>query len=526
MIRAMLSQCAQNYPRKAAYLCGARSVTWSELDARSSRLAAVLHEEGIVAGEAVGILALETIEVYEHLYACAKLGAVRVSLNWRFSAPELTHILHDARLRLLFVQAELLAQAQQIQEQLKSAGVRVIVFGTSAVVSPYEERMAGVTGRAEHMEWPELEPEHPLLYSYTSGTTGRPKGAIISNTAAAHAVLSGVIGRGFTHDDIYYVSAQSAWIVVMMTMFGLANGMTHAIPDGAFEIHACLRDIERLKVTAVLWVPTMIKRAIHASRDFSYDLSSLRVIMYGSSPASAELVRDAYATFGCELTQTYGMTETCGGVTHLSPADHRRAIAADETLLSSVGRPSTLFSLSLRSDEGVPVAPGEPGEIWIRGKPLMTGYLNLAEENAAVFDGDWFRTNDIGRIDDDGYLFLIGRRQFQINTGAVKVYPTAVEEVLSGHPSVAEVCVLGAQHPEWGEAVVALIEPAKADCSAADLLAYCATRMSKAACPKAFLLRSPLDRTATGKVDRRAASDWLSRNVHLLPWKLQPEDHL
>ena len=526
LIRSMLGQCARNFPRKAAYLCGTNSRTWSEIDERSSLLAAVMEEEGIGKGDAVGILARETLEVYEHLYACAKLGAVRVSLNWRFSAPELAHIVRDAQLRLLFIQAELLGQVEGIRSELDAAGVRVMVFGGRAAPasesSEYERRIAAAAKRAESFRWPALEAEHPLLYSYTSGTTGRPKAAVISNSAAAHAVLSGVIGRGFSHDDIYYVSAQSSWIVVMMTMFGLANGMAHAIPDGTFEIDACLKDIERLRVTAVLWVPTMIRRAIRASRKVSYDLSSLRVIMYGSSPASPELVRETYTAFGCELTQTYGMTETCGGVTHLSAEDHRRAIAGDFDLLSSVGRPSTFFSLSLRSEHGAPVAPGEAGEIWIKGKPLMSGYLHLPQENAETFDGEWFRTNDIGRIDSQGYLFLLGRRQFQINTGAVKVYPTAVEDVLSGHPAVEEVCVLGAPHPEWGEAVVALVELADADCSAAHLLAHCGRRLSKAACPKAFLFPGRLERTATGKVDRRAMAEWMACHVHLLPWNIPP----
>ncbi len=519
LIRSMLAQCARNFPRKTAYLCGTRSRTWSEIDGRSSLLAAVMQEEGIRTGDAVGILARETLEVYEHLYACAKLGAVRVSLNWRFSPAELAHIVRDAQLRLLFVQADLLPEAEAACMVVDSGTVRLMVFGgADAPESSYERAMSAAAMRVSGMEWPPLEPQHPLLYSYTSGTTGVPKAAVISNSAAAHAVLSGVIGRGFTQDDIYYVTAQSSWIVVMMTMFGLSNGMTHAIPDGAFEIHACLKDIERLRVTAVLWVPTMIRRAIRASREAVYDLSSLRLIMYGSSPASPELVRETYAAFRCELTQTYGMTETCGGVTHLSPADHRRAIAGDVGLLSSVGRPSTFFSLSVRSEGGNPVPPGELGEIWIKGKPLMSGYLNLPQANAEAFEGQWFRTNDIGRVDSEGYLFLAGRRQFQINTGAVKVYPAAVEDVLSAHPAVEEACVVGAPHPEWGEAVVALVELAQADCRAADLAVHCAERLGKASCPKAFLFPARLARTATGKVDRRAMAEWMTSQIHLLPW--------
>lgn len=519
LIRSMLAQCAQNFPGKAAYLCGARSRTWSEIDKRSSLLAAVMKEEGVSTGDAVGILARETLEVYEHLYACAKLGAVRVSLNWRFSPAELAHIVRDAKLRVLFVQAELLDQAQAICTRLDGTTTRLVVFGgPNAPASQYERGMNAVAERVDSVAWPELEPEHPLLYSYTSGTTGSPKAAAISNCAAAHAVLSGVIGRGFRHDDIYYVTAQSSWIVVTMTMFGLANGMTHAIPDGVFEIHACLKDIERLRVTAVLWVPTMIRRAIRASRETRCDLSSLRVIMYGSSPASPELVRDTYAAFGCELTQTYGMTETCGGVTHLSPEDHRRAIAGESGLLSSVGRPSTFFSLSVRSEQGTPLPPGEIGEIWIKGKPLMSGYLGLPQANEEAFDGRWFRTNDLGHVDSNGYLFLAGRRQFQINTGAVKVYPTAVEDVLSAHPAVEEVCVLGAPHPEWGEAVVALVELAQAECSAADLLAHCLARLGKPSCPKAFLFPPRLERTPTGKLDRRAMAEWMASHAHLLPW--------
>lgn len=525
LLGQMLERCAACYPDKAAYVCGDRRRTWNEIHERSDALARALQDLGARKGQAIGILGQEGLEIYEHLYACVKLGAVRVGLNWRYAPPELLHVLRDASVEILLVQARLMPVIQSLRADIDTLGIKVLGYGGHHDEAlDYDVLIGKATGSQPDM--PSVFPDDPMLYSYTSGATGNPKGVVISHRSAASSVLSAVVGRGLAHDDVYYVPPQSSWITVMMNLFGLANGMTHAIPDGVFEIGQCLRDIERFRATVVLLVPTMIKRAIKEYRAGTYDLSSLRMIMYGSSPASPELVRETYEVFGCELTQTYGMTETAGGVTHLSPGDHRSALASEPQLLSSVGRPSVMFSLSIRGEDGQPLAPGMAGEIWIKGGAVMTSYLNLPDQTVDVLRDGWLRTNDIGKFDARGYLYLIDRKQFQINTGAVKVFPAVVERVLLSHPAVDEACVLGAPHPEWGEAVVAIVtlKPGWQQPTQEEFKRFCVKSLSKPECPKAYIFTDDFARTSTGKVAKDSVKKWLLSNTNLLPWATSESD--
>lgn len=447
-----------------------------------------------------------------------------MGLNWRYAPPELLHVLRDAGVEILLVQARLMLDIQPLRTEMAAIGIKVVGYGGHHDAAlDYDDLIGRAAGCQP--DTPPISPDDPFLYSYTSGATGNPKGVVISHRSAASSVLSAVVGRGLVHDDVYYVPPQSSWITVMMNLFGLANGMTHAIPDGVFEIAQCLRDIERFRATVVLLVPTMIKRALKEYRAGTYDLSSLRMIMYGSSAASPELVRETYEVFGCELTQTYGMTETAGGVTHLTPGDHRCALASEPQLLNSVGRPNVMFSVSIRDESGKTLAAGIVGEIWIKGDTVMTSYLNLPEQTADVLRGEWLRTNDMGKFDARGYLYLIDRKQFQINTGAVKVFPAVVERVLLTHPSVDEVCVLGAPHPEWGEAVVAIVKLKPGwQPTQEDLKRFCVKSLSKPECPKAYIFTDDFARTSTGKVAKDSVKKWLLSNIGLLPWATGESD--
>ncbi len=525
--RGMLERCAANFPDKAAYLCGERGSTWREMSVRSDALAIALQGLGVAKGDVVGVLGEESIEIYESLFACMKIGAIRVGLNWRHPVSQLRHILRDAGVRLLLVQDRCIHLIRPLRAELGALGIRLLGYGPSHDAElDYEGILRPALGHP--LEAPHPEGGDALLYSYTSGATGNAKGVIISHRAAATAILSGALGRGLVHDDVHYLPAQSSWVIILMNLFGLATGMTHAIPDGVFEIRQCLRDLERLRVTVVLMVPTMIKRALAEYRAGAYDLSSLRMIMYGSAPASPAFAKEIHETFGCDLAQTYGMTETAGGISHLSPGDHRLALAGEPQLLNSVGRPTILFSVSIRDEDGRALPAGEVGEIWVRGDAVMTAYLNDPRETAEALVGGWLRTNDIGRLDGRGYLYLVDRRKYVIKSGGVKVFSAGVESVLGRHPSVEEACVLGMPHATWGEAVVAVLKlrPGVREPSIDELTRHCNVYLSKPECPKAFVFVDELARTATGKVAKEAAREWLSAHAHLLSWPGQPEESL
>ncbi|WP_208510340.1 AMP-binding protein [Variovorax paradoxus] len=523
-LREMVKRCARNYPTKTAYYCGDRCATWRQMDERSDRLAVALQGMGHGKGTAVAILTLESIEVYEHFFACMKIGAVRVGINTQYAWPEARHVLKDSGAKVLMVDARCKQMADDHRTEIEALGITLIGYnGAHDFALDYENLLKSACGEPA---WPALAPDDLLFYSYTSGTTGVPKGVMLTQQGAADCVIHSLISFGFAADDTWYMPAASAWVVVIMNCFNLGNGMSVVIPDGAFQIVTYLRDVERFRVTVALLVPTMIRRAIAEHESGKYDLSSLRLLMYGSSPATPKLIRDARAAFKVAMAQTYALTESTGGwVTFLTEEDHRLALESETELLKSVGRVGIHFDCSIRDDDGNPVPVNTKGEIWLRGSTVMKGYLNLPEATAEVLKDGWLRTNDIGRMDERGYIYLLDRRKFMIITGAVNVFPTTVEAVLVEHPAIQELAVVGVPHPEWGEAVVAVVvrRPTHADVAAADIIKFCHGRLGAPETPKHVVFVDDLIKTANAKVRKAEIIKWLSTEKGLVPWSTEVE---
>ncbi|HRH86643.1 MAG TPA: AMP-binding protein [Rubrivivax sp.] len=525
LARDMIGRCARNRPNRIAYRCGQRSTTWRQMDERSDRFATALQSLGHRAGETVAILTLETIEVYEHFFACMKIGAPRVGLNTQYPWPEMIHVIKDSNTRFLVVQARCAHLLAGREAELAALGVTLIGLGEGHGLPHDYETLLAAAGAAP--AWPTLRGDDLLLISYTSGTTGYPKGVMLTQDGGANCINHSLISFGFGPDDVWYVPASSAWVVVMMSVFGLGNGMTTAIPDGAFQIRSWLEEVARFKVTVGLLVPTMMQRVIaEVQASPGHDLSSLRTLMYGSSPATPKLIRDARATFKVALLQTYAMTEATGGwITFLTEEDHQIALRDEPGLLKSVGRVGMHYDCSIRDEQGRPVPAGESGEIWLRGNTLMKGYRNLPGPTAEALVDGWLRTNDIGRVDERGYLYLLDRQKFMIITGAVNVFPTSVEAVLVEHPAVEEVAVVGVPHPDWGEAVVAVVvrRAGHAQASAAELIAYCDGRLSRPETPKHVVFADALPKTSNAKVKKNDIKHWLRSEAGLVPWTTATE---
>jgi acyl-CoA synthetase (AMP-forming)/AMP-acid ligase II len=254
----------------------------------------------------------------------------------------------------------------------------------------------------------------------------------------------------------------------------------------------------------------------------SYDLSSWRFLIYGSAPSSPALIRQMREVLPVHLVQTYGLTEvTGGGATYLTETDHREALARRPERLKSVGRVGPHFECSIRDADGKPLPPNTQGEVWIRGTAVMKGYLNRPQETAEVMrEGGWLCTNDIAQMDEDGFLYLLDRKKFMIISGAVNVFPAAVEAVLSEYNGIEEVAVIGAPHPQWGEAVVAFVR-IKSSCagpSIDDIVDFCADNLSKPEIPKHVILVAELPKTSNGKIMKQPLKDMLAREPTLLPW--------
>ena len=488
----ILRDHAGERPQAAALSFEGTTWTFRELHERSSRVANALQASGVRAGDRVAVLTKNRAENYELIYACSQIGAILVGLNWRLAALEIAAIVEDAKPSVIIVSEEesrLLSERALAVDSLK----RVIHFGQDydawQGAAPAED--AGYVGA----------PDDVILLLYTSGTTGLPKGVMLTNE-----------GMSYTRRlaDAWKMGPSSVNLVAMpMFHIGgcgygsstmLAGGhtvlMREVNPAKAIEL------IARYRVTHTFFVPTVVQSLLQVPGVESADLSSLELLMYGASPIGDVLLRRALGVLKCRFMQAYGMTESSGTVVELEPEDHDPdGPRAD--LLRSCGRALPWVEARIIDPATLDDAEtGKVGEIWLRTHMLMKGYWNKPEATSdAITAAGWFRTGDAGYLDAQGYIYLFDRFKDMIVSGGENVYPAEIENVLNAHPAVLEVGVIGAPHERWIEtpiAVVVLKPGQKAD--AQELIAFTRERLAHYKCPTSVRFVQSLPRNASGKL--------------------------
>lgn len=510
LMRDYLAAQARSWPQRTAYVVGDRRHSWEQTASRSWRLAAALQELGVGKGDVVATLSRDGHATIEVWFACATMGAVRTGINWRYAPREIEHILRDAHVSVLLVEGGAPEAAVDSLDLTGIASLRHVVgIGDHHKELDYEALLAGQES-LERESWPDLSGQDDLAISYTTGSTGLPKGAVWSQQSVVDAQLNTWLQSGARHDDVFLHCLPAAGVPILLATWNVFVGGTIVVMS-QFSAGEALRLIEQERVTSTLLVPTMMLDVLDHPTRAECDLSSLRLVVYGSAPATPALVRRAIDAFGCELQQWYGSTEGVGGwFSILHDADHRWALENDPALLQSCGRPTLHTELRIADDDGQPLPVGEVGEVTVRSSTLMTGYLNLPQETAeALTDGGWLRTGDVGRLDDEGYLYLVDRKKFLIITGAYNVYPVVVENVLAEHPAVREVTVVGAPHPRWGQEVVAVVVR-ESDVDEQDLIEFCQGRLATFEVPKRIAFVGELPRGATGKLLKREVASWFA----------------
>jgi long-chain acyl-CoA synthetase len=487
---------AARRPDAVALIAGEHTLTFAELDARTSQAAQAFRAAGVGFGDRVALIEKNGVEFFEVLFGLAKLGAIGVPVNWRLAPPEMAHIIDDAAARVVVVGAEFVGHVEAIEDQLTVDAVVVVgahsrwqSFDAWVAAHPAED--PGITTVSDDI----------AFLMYTSGTTGLPKGVMLSN-ANYFNKTTGVI-------DKWRFDADSVSLVVM-PMFHMAGsgwalvGVYQGCPTVVLrdvDPRAILDSIARHRITNMLLVPAVIQMLLAAPGVESYDFSSVRAIVYGASPITDDVLLKGLDRIGCEFQQVYGMTETTGSITQLDAVDHDPVQRPE--LLRSCGKPYEWVQIQIVDDDGNPLPANTIGEVWTRSSQNMLGYWNNPQATASTVTADgWLKTGDAGYVDGDGYLYLNDRKKDMIVSGGENIYPTEVENVLMTHPAVADVAVIGVPDAKWGEAVKAVVVVA-ADTSEAELIAYARDRLGGFKLPKSVDFVTTLPRNASGKLLKR-----------------------
>ncbi|WP_327166234.1 long-chain fatty acid--CoA ligase [Streptomyces zaomyceticus] len=490
---------ARKTPDRIAVVHDGRTWTYRELHGRVLRLAHALRALGVARGDRIAYLGPNHPAFLETLFAAGTLGAVFVPLNTRLAAPELAYNLADSGTTVLVHAPE---QAEAARAAAAEAGVRHRI----ALVGPDEDGALGYEGLLAGAGSGPLDeavaPEDPCMIMYTSGTTGRPKGAVLSHANITWNSVNVLVDTDLSGDEVTLVVAplfHTAGLNMTCLPTLLKGGRVVLL--GAFDAERVLELIEDLQVTYMFGVPTMYDAMAARPRWETTDLSSLRTLNCGGAPVPARTIA-AYLDRGLAFSQGYGMTEASPGVLYL---DREQTSAK----ASSAGVPHFFTDTRVVLPDGRAAEPGERGEILVHGPNVMTGYWRRPEDTEAAFtDGHWLRTGDIARLDEDGYAYIVDRVKDMFVSGGENVYPAEVEDALLTHPAVAECAVIGVPDPVWGEvgrAVVVLRPDAHAD--EEDILGHLQGRLAKYKIPKSLVVTEALPRTASGKIIKPAVRD-------------------
>ena len=478
-----------------------RTWTWGQWNDRIRRLAGALVARGIARGDVVGILDKNHPATVELTMAAASLGAATAIFNWRLAGDEVDFAVNDSGARILIVGSELLPLVDGIRDRLEHVEEIIEVTPEGTEGDAYERLLAEATATGPAAE---VEPGDVCLVMYSSGTTGRPKGVMLTQRAMIAHTVNAFEGWSFDPGDKHLVAMPFFHVGGTSS---IQQGFHVGVPtiitreaDGASLVGAILAGANR-----TFLVPAVLAQVLAAGPDAIAIFGNLKSYCYGASPMPLPLLRAALEAWpNTDFMQVYGLTEICGVITHLMPEDHRdtehphRLVSAGTLLPDAELRVVDVVT-------GADVATGENGELWFRTPQLMRGYLNREDATREVITEDgWFRSGDIGRIDEDGYVYVEDRLKDMIISGGENIYSPEVERVLAEHPAVMEVAIFGVPDEKWGESVKATVA-LKPDMQATEdeLLTWCRDRLAHYKCPKSVDFMEALPRNPTGKILKR-----------------------
>ena len=513
-LAAMVHDRAKSRGSAIVFEFEGRQTTFAEFDVRTNQVANALGAMGVRKGERIAYLGKNSEIYFELLLGAMKAGVVMAPVNWRLAGPEVAFIVDDSKAPTLFVGPEFVTQVRNIQPQLPDVRTVITTEGGAGEWQDFATWRDAQSGDAPKQP---IDSKDIAIQLYTSGTTGKPKGAMLSHANLLNLVQSGnetelPEWNRWTTDDVSLVAMPifhiggSGW-----GLTGLYHGAKGVIAR-EFDPTKVLDFFEQSGITKLFMVPAAMQFVVRQPRARQIDFSRLKYILYGASPIPAALLKECIEVFKCGFVQMYGMTETTGTIVALQPEDHIEGLDR----MRSAGKALPGIELAILDASGNCLPPGEVGEIATRSGSNMAGYWNMPEATARTIDSDgWLRTGDAGYMDSDGYLYIHDRIKDMIISGGENIYPAEVESAICDHPDVAEAAVIGIPDDKWGEAVKAIVvmKPGKT-AAATDIINFTRERIAGFKTPKTVDFLPALPRNPSGKILRRNLRDpyWVGKD--------------
>jgi long-chain acyl-CoA synthetase len=498
----LLIRNAHKFPNKTALVDGEVSQTFQMLNERVNRLAQQMLDFGLRKGDRIGVLVHNCSQFIEIYFASAKIGTIFCPYNNHLKQYELKDILDYSTPRLFFLDRDFAGMIRDLSSGLKSVEKYVCLqMSEEDLFEDYEKFL--IQGSDEEPSVRIFE-DDVLSIIFTAGTTGKPKGAMRTHRHLLSDAVASVIELGVSYDErvlitfpMYHVACEDN-----IVRHSFMPNTIHIKKEGGFKPEKVLEYVSKERITRAQFVPTMIHSLIQVSDVNQYDLSSLRLILYAGSSMPVELLKKALAVFPCGFAQMYGQTESGPFTTVLKPEDHIMD-GSEQRLarLASSGKAAINYELKIVDENDIELPRGQVGELIGRSEAMMIGYWQMPEETEKKLKNGWLHTGDLGKMDDDDYVYIVERKNDMIISGGVNIYPREIEEVLYGHPAVSEVSVIGLPDEHWGETVKAVVVLKKGTSTTeAEIIEFCGSRLAGYKKPKSVDFWEELPKSSTGKL--------------------------
>ncbi|WP_078427175.1 long-chain-fatty-acid--CoA ligase [Alkalihalobacterium alkalinitrilicum] len=501
-MQSLFEQAFANYKDRTAIKFKEREYTYAQIEQIANQCSWAMIELGIEPGERSALLMSNCPEFIMADLAIMKTGTGKVPLNDMLVEKEIQYILQDSEAKILFVGPNFFDVILKIKANLPHLKYIVAICETEICPPQFIPWSQFISQQPSENPQRNTQPDDLYLLAYTGGTTGLPKGVYHTQRNGYINICSHIIETEIVDGEKMLLSTPLSHSAGLFTQTGLLRGATIVL-EQKFNPTEILNIIEKEKITFTFMVPTMIYRILDELKENTYDVSSINTIIYGAAPITEQRLKEGLDRFGPVFLQFFGQTECPNFVTKLSKRDHS---LNSETVhrLKSCGRPVLMCNVKVVGPNGELVSLGEEGEIVVQSPYVMNEYYKLPEKTKETVQNGWLYTGDVGKIDEDGYVYLLDRKKDMVISGGMNVYTTEVENVLQQHPAVSQVAVIGVPHEDWGEAVLALVIPADDHANKDEILFHCSQLLSKYKRPKDIEFVKSFPLTPYGKLDKKA----------------------